>query len=135
MGSSVIAMWAICALFFTSSFLFGQVSPHLLEAGLPPINWDNIKAKYPTVTPWNPGAKFPSGLLSPEALGPPTPVSHPGYKKGTKSMAGQCGVPAVQGGSRIVGGYEAVPHSFPLDSDLEPYKQIGITSFGSSLGC
>ena len=30
-------------------------------------------------------------------------------------MAGQCGVPAVQkeGGSRIVGGYEAVPHSFP----------------------
>ena len=30
-----------------------------------------------------------------------------------QSMAGQCGVPAVQGGSRIVGGYEAVPHSFP----------------------
>jgi len=109
----VIAMWAICALFFTSSFLLGQVSPHPLEAGLPPINWDNIKAKYPTVTPWSPGAKFPSGLLSPEGLGPPTPVSHPGYKKGTKSMAGQCGVPAVQGGSRIVGGYEAVPHSFP----------------------
>merc|ERR1711953_110737 len=108
-----IAMWAICALFFTSSFLLGQVCPHPLKAGLPPINWDNIKAKYPTVTPWSPGAKFPSGLLSPETLGPPTPVSHPGYKKGTKSMAGQCGVPAVQGGSRIVGGYEAVPHSFP----------------------
>merc|ERR1711936_1497697 len=80
-----------------------------VESSLPPINWDNIKAKYPTVTPWS-----PPGLLSPDSLGSPAaPVHHPGYKKGTKSMAGQCGVPAVQGGSRIVGGYEAVPHSFP----------------------
>jgi len=89
--------------------ILAQVSPLPVESSLPPINWDNIKAKYPTVTPWS-----PPGLLSPDSLGSPAaPVHHPGYKKGTKSMAGQCGVPAVQGGSRIVGGYEAVPHSFP----------------------
>ena len=26
-------------------------------------------------------------------------------------------------------------HSGSLDSEIQPYKQIGITSFGSSLGC
>merc|ERR1711892_450520 len=37
----------------------------------------------------------------------------PGYKKGTKSFAGECGVPGGAAGERIVGGTEATPHSFP----------------------
>ena len=87
-----------------------QVSPLPVESSLPPINWDNIKAKcvspfpfcqnnsllifsafyvqfllrYPTVTPWAPGSKLPPGFLSQDSLGPPAPVPHPGYKKGTK---------------------------------------------------
>merc|ERR1712216_875301 len=96
-----------------ASIFVQQVYPLPVESSLPPINWDNIKAKYPTVTPWTPGSKLPPGHLYADSLALPAPVPHPGYKKGTKSMAGQCGVPAVQGGSRIVGGCEAAPHSFP----------------------
>ena len=73
-----------------------QVSPLPVESSLPPINWDNIKAKwvlqppityscdlrYPTVTPWTPGSK--PGLVYADSLALPAPVPHPGYKKGTK---------------------------------------------------
>ena len=44
-------------------------------------------------------------------MGPPTSERTPGYKKGTKSMAGECGMPGPS--ERIVGGTEATPHSYP----------------------
>merc|ERR1711971_762051 len=62
--------------------IFVQVYPLPVESSLPPINWDNIKAKYPTLTPWAPGNKLPPGFISQDSLGPPAPVPHPGYKKG-----------------------------------------------------
>jgi len=80
---------------------------------LPPIDWDNIQTRYPTFTPWDPKKPLPKDIfLSPDTLGPPTSERFPGYKKGSKSMAGQCGLAAGHG-SRIVGGEEAEPHSFP----------------------
>jgi secreted trypsin-like serine protease len=36
---------------------------------------------------------------------------YPAYVKGTKSMAGECGIPGSK--DRIVGGNEATPHSYP----------------------
>merc|ERR1712133_235131 len=35
----------------------------------------------------------------------------PGYQKGSKSLAGECGVPGHM--DKIVGGEEATPHSYP----------------------
>merc|ERR1712192_266126 len=72
-------MWGLSALCLACIFV--QVSPLPVESSLPPINWDNIKAKYPTVTPWAPGSKLPPGFLSQDSLGPPAPVPHPGYKR------------------------------------------------------
>jgi len=81
---------------------------------LPPIDWDNIQARYPTFTPWNPDQVLPQELLrSILNQGPPTSERYPGYKKGTKSMAGECGLAGPDPFSRIVGGEEATPHSFP----------------------
>lgn len=81
---------------------------------LPPINWDNIQAKYPTFTPWNPTQPLPQEfLLSALTIQPPTSERFPGYKKGTKSMAYECGLAGPDPPTRIVGGQEATPHSFP----------------------
>jgi len=75
---------------------------------------DNIGAKYPTVTPWVPGQPLPHDWLETVTnLGPPTPESFPGYRKGTKSMARECGTAGPDPFIRIVGGEEATPHSFP----------------------
>ena len=98
----VQVMSKLILVFFAKYQLNHQVSPLPVESSLPPINWDNIKAKwafvtchlhppltlclprYPTVAPWTPGSKLPPGFLSADSLGPPGPVPHPGYKKGTK---------------------------------------------------
>ena len=50
-------------------------------------------------------------LRSIVTIGPPTSERLPGFKKGTKSMAGECGIPGPM--DRIVGGTEATPHSYP----------------------
>jgi len=76
------------------------------------INWDNIKPRYPTFTPWDPKDQLPQDLLRDIInMGPPTSERYPGYKKGTKSMAGECGIPGPM--ENIVGGSEATPHSYP----------------------
>jgi len=81
---------------------------------LPPINWDNIQAKYPTFTPWRPSQRLPQDFFDAAVnMGPPTSERFPGYKKGTKSMAGECGIAGPDPSQRIVGGEEATPHSFP----------------------
>merc|ERR1711892_1415662 len=68
--------------------------------------------RYPTYTPWDPKDLMPEEMLrSIVNMGPPTSERLPGYKKGTESMAGECGIPG--GMDRIVGGAEATPHSYP----------------------
>jgi len=76
------------------------------------INWDNIKPKYPTFTPWDPKVDIPGDILSSIVnMGPATTERMPGYKKGSKSVAGECGIPGPM--DKIVGGTEATPHSYP----------------------
>merc|ERR1711892_814157 len=102
------------AAFLVACALFAQVSslPTVHEDSPFPINWDNIKPKYPTYTPWDPKDLMPEEMLrSIVNMGPPTSERLPGYKKGTESMAGECGIPG--GMDRIVGGAEATPHSYP----------------------
>lgn len=101
------------AVFLLASAIFAQVSclPAVQKPSTP-INWDNIKAKYPTFTPWNPKVQVPADVLRDIVnMGPPTSERLPGFKKGTKSMAGECGIPGPM--DRIVGGSEATPHSYP----------------------
>jgi len=75
------------------------------------IDWDVIKPRFPTFTPWDASQKLPSDILSSIInMGPPTSERYPGYKKGSLDLSGECGIP---GGKRIVGGEEAVPHSYP----------------------
>merc|ERR1711887_168420 len=77
-----------------------------------PINWSTIQPKYPTFTPWDPEEEVPGDILrSIVNMGPAITERLPGYKKGSKSMAGECGIPGNK--DRIVGGEEATPHSFP----------------------
>jgi len=99
--------------FLLACVAFAQVcSIPAVKKTLPPINWDNIQAKYPTFTPWDPKEQLPQDLLENIInMGPPTSERTPGYKKGTKSMAGECGMPGPS--ERIVGGTEATPHSYP----------------------
>merc|ERR1711892_48390 len=102
------------AAFLVACALFAQVSslPTVHEDSPFPINWDNIKPKYPTYTPWDPKDLMPEEMLrSIINMGPPTSERLPGYKKGTESMAGECGIPGDM--DRIVGGAEATPHSYP----------------------
>jgi len=101
------------AVFLLASAIFAQVSclPAVQKTSTS-INWDNIKPKYPTFTPWNPKVQVPEDVLqSIVNMGPPTSERLPGFKKGTKSMAGECGIPGPM--DRIVGGTEATPHSYP----------------------
>lgn len=99
--------------FLFACAVFAQVSSlPTVEKTLPAIDWDNIKPKYPTFTPWNPKDQLPKDLLKNIInMGPPTTERLPGYKKGTKSMAGECGIPGPT--EHIVGGTEATPHSYP----------------------
>jgi len=95
---------------FFACIVFSQVSS--LPTIQKPINWNNIKPKLPTFTPWTDKTKIPEEMLrSIINMGPPTTERLPGFKKGTKSMAGECGIPG--GMERIVGGEEATPHSYP----------------------
>merc|ERR1712088_54732 len=77
-----------------------------------PINWSTIQPKYPTFTPWDPSQDIPGDILNNIVnMGPAITERLPGYKKGSKSMAGECGIPGPK--DRIVGGSEATPHSYP----------------------
>ena len=68
--------------------------------------------RLPTFTPWTDKTQISEEMLrSIINMGPPTTERLPGFKKGTKSMAGECGIPG--GMERIVGGEEATPHSYP----------------------
>jgi len=100
--------------FLLAVFALAQASALLTKQNeLPPIDWANIEPRLPTFTPWNPKEKLPEDLLRNILnMDPPTSERHPGYKKGTKSFAGECGVAGEKEG-RIVGGEEATPHSYP----------------------
>jgi len=75
------------------------------------IDWRNIEARYPTFTPWSPTKDLPKEVLaSILKMGPPTSQRYPNYKKGTLNLSAECG---IAGGSRIVGGEEVAPHSYP----------------------
>merc|ERR1712121_599358 len=101
--------------FILAVFALAQASalPTSQKNELPPIDWANIEPRLPTFTPWNPKEKLPEDLLRNILnMGPPTSERHPGYKKGTRSFAGEGGVAGEKEG-RIVGGEEATPHSYP----------------------
>merc|ERR1712121_384768 len=101
--------------FILAVFALAQASalPTSQKNELTTIDWANIEPRLPTFTPWNPKEKLPEDLLRNILnMGPPTSERHPGYKKGTKSFAGECGVAGEKEG-RIVGGEEATPHSYP----------------------
>ena len=70
--------------------------------------------RYPTVQPWDGKTDLPQEVLSRKFLTQkeqPVRGNYPGYKKGTKSFAGDCGLPGPS--ERIVGGDEATPHQYP----------------------
>jgi len=76
------------------------------------IDWDNIKPRLPLFTPWDRTQMLPKELISAILkMGPPTTERHPGYQRGTLDLTGECGIPGAR--KRIVGGEEAVPHSYP----------------------
>ena len=67
--------------------------------------------RYPTVAPWDGQTDLPVDVLVKKILSQndqPARGSYPGYKRGTKSFAGDCGLPGPS--DRIVGGTEATPH-------------------------
>ena len=68
--------------------------------------------------PWQGGAVPP---LAPAPA--PAPGSYPGYRRGSRSMAGECGLPGP--GARIVGGEEATPHQYPWMAALFIDDQVG----------
>jgi len=93
------------------------------KSGTGKIDWENILPRSETVMPWS-GELPPDLLASIMDMGPPTSYRHPEYKKGTLDLSGECGLPAPpapettaapspSGSGRIVGGYEAEPHSYP----------------------
>jgi len=76
------------------------------------VDWTKFKTRIPQITPWDSVNDLPQDVLrSIMNQEPQSSERHPGYRKGTKSMAGECGVPGNK--ERIVGGEEATPHSFP----------------------
>jgi len=97
-------------IFFTASLALQDVTSE--QETLPPINWEKIQPRMPTFTPWERSQDLPQHFLR-NILN----IKHhktemmPGYKKGTKSFAAECGVGG--GSGRIVGGAEATPHSYP----------------------
>jgi len=75
------------------------------------INWDKIQPRLPTITPWNKVYDLPQHVL--QAILNQEPQStqrHPGYKKGSLDLSGECG---ISGAKRIVGGDESTPHKYP----------------------
>jgi len=97
---------------FLGIFLATQVSSLPTKDGK--IDWSKIETKYPTVAPWDGQTDLPVDVLVKKILSEndqPARGSYPGYKRGTKSFAGDCGLPGPS--DRIVGGTEATPHQYP----------------------
>merc|ERR1712240_874572 len=101
------------AYFLAACTLIVQVSCLPAEKKAPfPINWENIQPKYPTFTPWDQTTDIPADVLrNILSMGPSVTERLPGYQKGSKSVAGECGVPGPM--DKRVGGEEATPHSYP----------------------
>jgi len=76
------------------------------------IDWSKYEPRYPTVSPWDGKTDLPlEALLKKIQDQEPVRERYPGYKKGTKSFAGDCGLPGPA--DKIVGGEEATPHQYP----------------------
>jgi len=76
------------------------------------IDWSKYEPRYPTVSPWDGKTDLPLEVLLRKIQDQePVRERYPGYKKGTKSFAGDCGLPGPAG--KIVGGEEATPHQYP----------------------
>jgi len=97
---------------FLGSILLLQVHS-LPRTGQGKIDWSKIQPKRLSVDSWNGKTDLPQDVLVKKILAAneQAPESYPGYKKGTKSFAGDCGLPGPK--DRIVGGDEATPHQYP----------------------
>merc|ERR1712029_978132 len=76
----------------------------LPRTGQGKIDWSKIQPKRRSVESWNGNSDLPQDVLVKKILAAneqAAPESYPGYKKGTKSFAGDCGLPGPSG--RIVG--------------------------------
>merc|ERR1711937_801543 len=63
--------------------------PAVQKDGLPPINWENIKPRMPTFTPYESAKDLPQELLAHVLnMKPQVTERMSGYKKGSKSCAG-----------------------------------------------
>merc|ERR1711971_959884 len=100
----------------------GQVSPLPVESSLPPINWENIKAKYPTLTPWAPGSKLPPGFISQDSLGPLL-LSHTLATR-RELRAWPASVESQQFKKKEVQGSSAVTKPFPTPSPGWPLSAL-----------
>merc|ERR1711955_35833 len=102
----------IVVILFLFAFQVCLGLPAVQKDVLPPINWEIIKPRMPTFTPYESANHLPQELLAHIlTMEPQVTKRMAGYKKGSKSFAEECGIPG--GEERIVGGSEATPHSFP----------------------
>merc|ERR1712130_528002 len=112
MGQSVRLRLSKMLKIVLGSILLLQVHS-LPRTGQGKIDWSKIQPKRLSVDSWNGKTDLPQDVLVKKILAAneQAPESYTGYKKGTKSFAGDCGLPGPK--DRIVGGDEATPHQYP----------------------